>query len=269
MDSRMLTAVTRLDGQNYHDWKFAVSMLMRAKGCWEVVSGAALKPEGDTKDWERKAEEGMTIIALTVQPNQYTYIRDCTSGPEAWKALQNAYERNSRATRIALKRQFYGFDHNADEPMESYVNGITDLAAKLRAIGIALLDEDVTDVLIFNLDDKYSGIASTLVATKDELKITDVTSTLLEEERRMGGPPVPEVGTSLVTYPTGPKGRGRICYRCGRNGHIMRDCHAVKHIDGKPITKEIEQEAVEKLKSHTEKSSYAREICASLNDFAY
>jgi hypothetical protein len=236
--------------------------------------GGAQKPEsGDTKDWEKKAEEGMTIIALTVQPSQYTYIRDCINGPEAWKALQNAYERNSRATRIALKRQFYGFEHNAEEPMPTYVNGITDLAAKLRAIGITLSDEDITDVLIFNLNDKYSGIASTLVATKDELKISDVVNTLLEEERRMGGP-MPELSTALMTYNNGmgPKGRkglrDRTCYRCGRTGHVMGMCRASKHIDGRPITKEMEQEATDKLKT-PEQSSYAREVCVSLNDVAY
>lgn len=266
--SRLLHNIAHLDGDNYHDWKFAVSMVMRARGCWEIVSGDALKPEKDkdAKDWEKKAEDGMMVIALTVKPNQYTYIRDCTNGVEAWEALRSVHERNSRATRIALKRQFYAFEHNIDGPMQSYVNGITDLAAKLRAIGTKLSDEDITDVLIFNVNDKYSNIAATLVATKDELKISDVINTLLEEERRIGGPVI-DAGTALVTYPTGPKGRGpdrRNCYRCGRTGHLMSQCRAVKHVDGHPITKAMEQEAIDKIK---ERSSLA--ISCSLNDCAY
>jgi hypothetical protein len=39
--------------------------------------------------WEIKAEEGFTLIALTVEASQYTYIRDAKNGPEAWKALKD------------------------------------------------------------------------------------------------------------------------------------------------------------------------------------
>jgi len=46
----------------------------------------------------------------------------------------------------------------ATAPIAHYINGITDLAAKLKGIGIALTDEEITDVLIFNLDNDYSKI---------------------------------------------------------------------------------------------------------------
>ena len=70
-----------------------------AKGCWDVVSGKTAKPEsGATDNWAKKAEEGLTVIGLTVEPSEYTYIWDCANGAEAWKALKDTYEKNSRAT---------------------------------------------------------------------------------------------------------------------------------------------------------------------------
>jgi hypothetical protein len=73
-----------------------------------VTSGEEEKPSGEAeKSWEIKAEEGFTLIALTVEASQYTYIRDAKNGPEAWKALKDIYEKNSRSMRINLKRQFY------------------------------------------------------------------------------------------------------------------------------------------------------------------
>ena len=63
--------------------------------------------------------------------------------------------------------------------MSAYVNRITDLAGKLKGIGIELTDQEITDVLIFNLDNEYSIIAASLMAAKEELKVTEVTSTLL------------------------------------------------------------------------------------------
>jgi hypothetical protein len=77
------------------------------------------------------------------------------------------------------------------DPMTSivhYVNGITNLTAKLKGIGIALTDEEITDVLIFNLNNEYSNVAASLMAGKRELKVSDITSTLIEEACCKGKP---------------------------------------------------------------------------------
>jgi len=65
--------------------------------------------------------------------------------------------------------------------ISAYVNSITDLARKLNAIGVSLSDQEITDVLIFNLDNEYSSIAASLITSKEELTTTDVKSAFLEE----------------------------------------------------------------------------------------
>ena len=52
---RYLTAITKLNGENYHDWKFAVSMALRQKECWAVVSGT------EAKSSTREAEKAKIV----------------------------------------------------------------------------------------------------------------------------------------------------------------------------------------------------------------
>ena len=121
-----------------------------------------------------------TLIVLIVKLSQYTYIWDAKNGPEVWKVLKDLYKKNSQSTCINLKWQFYGFEHNTSTSISAYVNGITDLARKLNASRVSLSDQDITDILILNLDNEYPSIATSLISSKKELKTTDVKSALLE-----------------------------------------------------------------------------------------
>ncbi|KAI9069738.1 hypothetical protein FKP32DRAFT_1546588, partial [Trametes sanguinea] len=81
--------------------------------------------------WEKLSELALTIIGLTINPDQYDYIRNAKTGAEAWSALQEAYEKNTRANRITLKREFYTAAHDPNAPIREYTNRVTNLANRL------------------------------------------------------------------------------------------------------------------------------------------
>jgi hypothetical protein len=144
--------------------------------------------------------------------------------------LKKIYEKNSRANRIALKRQFYGYNHDHAKPIQEYISGITGLASRLKAIGVKLEDTDIMDVLLWNLDASWSTIAASLSATTDDLdSIEHITGALMDEEGRRAGLDDPSYAdTTLVAKSTRfPNSSvNRKCFRCQKEGHIASHCTA-------------------------------------------
>ena len=92
-----LQHVPRLNGSNYYDWVFGLQMVLRRMDAWEVTCGEEQKPT-DAKEvvtWNKKSTDRLTLIGLTVETSQYTYIRLCKNGPKAYAALAAIYKKPS------------------------------------------------------------------------------------------------------------------------------------------------------------------------------
>jgi gag-polypeptide of LTR copia-type len=220
LTSLWLGSIPKLDGNNYQDWTFGISMVLRQAGCWEVITKGKMDVEG----WDKKTEEALILIGLTVDHSQYGYICDATDGPAAWKALAEIYEKNSRVTCISLKRQFYGYTHDNSLLIAVYISGIMDLAAQLKAINIMLTDDDIIDVLIFNLHESWGNLTVTLTAITGKLKIADVKGALMDEEGRHGKLETGSETNVALVAKANCKGKSVECYCCHKIGHYMRNC---------------------------------------------
>jgi hypothetical protein len=229
-------SVPKLNGTNYHDWKFACAMALRHQGVFGVATGSETRPSiaAEAEKWDTKDEKALSIIGLTVETSQYVHIRSCTKSADAWQAFKDLYEKNSQANRITLKRAFYTFKHDPERPIRDFINGIMTLTNQLKALGVSLSDEDVIDVIIYALHSDWSNIAGTLTASQATLRLADVVSGLVDEEaRRNPAPEAPESGMKATLTHGGKRWEDRrTCYAGGKRGHITANCRSKDSASG-------------------------------------
>jgi hypothetical protein len=74
----LLASVPKLSGDNYHEWKFLLMMVLQHVGSWSVVSGGTMKPVNEYSkeylEWEKHSEDDYTVIGLTISSSQQLYI---------------------------------------------------------------------------------------------------------------------------------------------------------------------------------------------------
>lgn len=72
-------SLKKLNGDNYHNWKFNMELLLQGKDLWDYVDGtetlSAEANETDKKKWKKADNQARSLICLSVQENVQIYVR--------------------------------------------------------------------------------------------------------------------------------------------------------------------------------------------------
>ena len=78
-----LNEASKLNGENYIDWKFKILTICEAWNVWSIVNGDELKPTGATgTDWEKRETKAKVLLRMSVKDNIIPHIRDCKTSKE-------------------------------------------------------------------------------------------------------------------------------------------------------------------------------------------
>ena len=181
-----LNESSKLDGENYIDWKFKIMIICEAWHVWPVVSGYKLKPIGAAStDWEKRETKAKVLLRMSVKDSIILHIQDCKTSKETWEVLKALYEIINSNQILFLKTKLLSMKMEANDNIVTYVSRIKDLCDQLNAIGDKVFNTDMVTITLKGLIRDYQYFVSSLGGRAMPPTFIELTRILLQEEERM------------------------------------------------------------------------------------
>lgn len=218
-ESNSHMSIEKLRGRdNYLDWKFQMSALLKLDGLWYCVSGSP-PANLDAAAKARHEEKALSKIILSLDKSTYPHVMQSKTALEAWNALEKAFEDKGLHRRLRLLRNLCSIKLESFSNMEDYVNQIMALSQQLMSIGKPLDDEFLGVIMLQGLTDDYEPMVMALENSGIDITSDFVKTKLLQDKKWQDGKSGGDSALVARKFSKAPW-----CWNCRKKGHTKNQC---------------------------------------------
>ncbi|KAJ9532880.1 hypothetical protein QJQ45_010986 [Haematococcus lacustris] len=266
--------VPLLTEANSEEWFVRQQAYLVVHDLWDVVEDGVetVSEEGsstitDASAKARKDAKAKAIISLALSTQFLKLAKESRTAGELWKRLLELFKRSAAASRIQLVMEMADLSKEPTESMLQYVGRAEALAGKIELTGKPF--PDVLSFVLKGLSPEYKHVV-TQIKFMEEPTLQKVMPHLLtcEVEIDKGGGQGWLNGSVMSMHPGhggrsgkgvtsggagsgggnagGGFGRAKVCWTCGEEGYLAKDCPKRKGREGGAVS--CSQESVESAK---------------------
>ena len=188
-DEASLSKPDKLNGDNYHSWKFNIKLFLMGKDLYDIVDGTEVLGDNATpkerEQFRKRDNKALSIIGLSVATDLQIYVRPAKSSAEAWKSLSERFEEKTLAKICYYRKILYRMQLGKGQTMEAYVNHMKTIAEHLENLDDPVAEKDLVYILISSLPPDYHNLITALeTLKKEELTWTYVRDRVISEHLR-------------------------------------------------------------------------------------
>lgn len=232
-----------LNADNRPVWSEEMALLLKLNRCFSAVASAATSAatpassssgEGSEAQSTQQAqvdaktdEQALALIGLHCGDEYITEISESTSASSLWKRLETKYLRGLKARKLTLRREFMLLRMHDSENFQQFYDRGYDLYRKLKAVKVALNEDDLCTVILAGVRSSYRSSAESLYSPDIELAPTVVLAHMLAAEDRLG---MSSDRSQKEVHAYLAKVDSKTCWNCGKRGHVAAKCTRLRVI---------------------------------------
>lgn len=204
-----------------------------------ATCGLKVKLESDSPekkfDFDAKDKKALASIMLCIKASQINNVKNCVTAASAWETLKEIHMPAGPARRVHLLRQLLYIKLTDSENMASHIAKFSDLIQKLSEIEFTLADECLCILLLSSLPESFDNFV-VAIESRDSLPTLATLKIKLLKESESRNMDREHSGSQKMFSSRGEKStvsqnknlKQRVCWSCGRQGHIAANCKSSK-----------------------------------------
>ena len=213
-----------LDGENYYNWKFRMELILAENGvadCIKEETDLTTLSEENKKKEIKMDNKAKSLIVQCVKDNQLESLREKKTACSMWKMLEQKHEKKGLPGQLYLKKKMLSMKLNEGESLKDFLDKFDEILRQLKATGVVIDQQDIICNLLLTLPKSFETVVTVIEnMPSDKLEYEDVKKKLLaEEEKKYLNKRKQVVATDQTAF-----GTEMVCFRCGKPGHIKRNC---------------------------------------------
>lgn len=212
-----------LDRDNYETWRMRVEFALDAKGLGAAIGTGTVDDATD-----RKAR---ALIGLSVERHLLNVVNEHKKAKEVWLALEGMFKSKSASRKLQLRKELGELKMERTESIAKYLSRAKALYHDMDAVGLKIDEPGVVYALLAGLPNDFKLISNIIVnsAKEEDLTFSTVSPKLLSAEQEVKRT---DVNAYVVKNKSNTSGASdsRVCYKCGKHGHIKRNCPDFKKV---------------------------------------
>ena len=215
--------VEPLTERNYLTWSGMVELTLRNQALWLVVNDPDQVPEAERTV---KDDQARSIIGLLAGVAHIRQARQAKSVNELWSAFKAHFKSRCVTKRAQLLREFNTARLGRNEGVRDFSERLHEVSDALKQTDYEVSEDTLVMVLLAGLPEEYEPTVQALTVTGRALTLDKTLPSLQAVEQRLKDKSRNGSNGQALMANGNVSRRDRVrCWRCGKRGHIEKNCH--------------------------------------------